>query len=265
MGYLLIIREEILMIDFHSHIMFAVDDGSKSIEMTKEMLLNSISQGVTYIVSTPHFITGQSEVTKEIYNEKLSEMKAINGIENVTILKGMEVYIDPNLPTLYDEGRVWGINEGKYMLIELPMREFPKYTEDVFYELRIKGITPILAHPERNLSIMKNPKLLEDLISQGNLAQVNAGSLTGLYGKEIKAFAELLVKRNMVHVIGSDGHNNSRRNTNISDGYEKIKELNTELYNWIELNSEKIISSEDVEPLKVKEEKKSFLKRLFSK
>lgn len=253
------------MIDFHSHIMFAVDDGSKNIEMTKEMLLNSLSQGVTHIVSTPHFILGESETTKDVYEERLSAMKAIPETESITILKGMEVYIDPSLPTLYDEGRIWGINEGKYMLIELPMREFPKYTEDVFYELRIKGITPILAHPERNFSIMKNPKLLEDLIAQGNLAQVNAGSLTGLYGKEIKAFAEILVKRNMVHVIGSDGHNNSRRNTNINEGYERIKELNQELYNWIEANAEKIILSEEVEPLKIKQEKKSFLKRLFSK
>lgn len=253
------------MIDFHTHIMFNVDDGSKNIEMTKEMLLNSISQGVTHIVSTPHFISGQSEVTKDVYEERLSAMKAIHETESINILKGMEVYIDPNLPKLYDEGRIWGINEGKYMLIELPMREFPKYTEDVFYELRIKGITPILAHPERNFSIMKNPKLLEALISQGNLAQVNAGSLTGLYGKEIKAFAETLVKRNIIHIIGSDGHSNSRRKTDIDKGYERVKELNNELYNWIVSNEENIILSKDVEPLRIKQEKKSFFKRLFSK
>lgn len=252
------------MIDFHSHIMFDVDDGSKDIEMTKAMLLNSVNEGVSHIVSTPHFILGDSEVESQAYNEKLEMMKAIEGV-NIKILKGMEIYIDPNLPKLYEEGKIWGINGGCYMLIELPMREFPKYTEDVFYELRIKGIIPILAHPERNLSIMKNPDLLKSLLCQGNLAQLNAGSLSGFYGKTIKEFAETLVKRNMIHVIGSDGHNNSKRNTNIKDGYERVRELNEELYNWIVSNEEKIILGEEVEPLEIKNEKKGFFKKLFSR
>lgn len=87
------------------------------------------------------------------------------------------------------------------------MLDFPIYTEKVFYDLRLMGAIPILAHPERNLRIMKNPELFISLVEQGNLAQLNAGSLLGKYGTDIKKCAEKLVARNLIHIVGSDGHN----------------------------------------------------------
>ncbi|WP_163194452.1 tyrosine-protein phosphatase [Clostridium thermarum] len=227
------------MIDFHSHIMPGVDDGSSDIDMTMDMLENSLSQGVEYICATPHFIVGEYELQWEKYQEKLKLMqeKAEGKIE---IIQGMEIYINPDLPRLYSEKKIWGINNKKYLLIELPMQQFPIYTEKIFYELRLLGAAPILAHPERNLSIMKKPELLIDLIEQGNLAQMNAGSLAGIYGTDIKKFAEKLVGMNLIHMLGSDAHNNTRRNTNIKQGYNRIKELNKDLYNWI-IGHEKMI------------------------
>ncbi len=75
----------------------------------------------------------------------------------------------PNLPKLYKEKRIWGINDSEYLLIELPMGQFPMYTEDVFYELMLLGVKPILAHPERNIKIMKDHDLIINLINQGVL------------------------------------------------------------------------------------------------
>ena len=225
------------MIDFHCHILPGVDDGSVNIEMTKEMIDNSLNQGVEYLCATPHFITEESEITLEAYKEKLQFVK--DNIENIEIIPGLEIYIDPELPKLYKENRIWGYNYNKYLLIELPMMEFPIYTEKIFYDLRLMGAIPVLAHPERNLRIMKNPELLINLIEQGNLAQLNAGSLTGQYGTDIKKSAEKLVSRNLIHIVGSDGHNNKRRNTNIKEGLEKIEAINPELFNWIKNNQKK--------------------------
>lgn len=152
------------------------------------------------------------------------------------------------------------------MLIELPMREFPIYTEDVFYELRLKGVTPIIAHPERNFKIAQEPNILKSLVEQGNLAQLNAGSLTGLYGKTIMETSEVLVKRNLIHMLGSDGHNDDKRNTFIKDAFGKINYLNKDLYNWILKNQGNIIKGQGVEPLSVIEiRKKGFFSKLFKR
>lgn len=250
------------MIDFHCHILPGVDDGSVNIEMTKEMIDNSLNQGVEYLCATPHFITEESEITLEAYKEKLQFVK-----DNIEIIPGLEIYIDPELPKLYKENRIWGYNYNKYLLIELPMMEFPIYTEKIFYDLRLMGAIPVLAHPERNLRIMKNPELLINLIEQGNLAQLNAGSLTGQYGTDIKKSAEKLVSRNLIHIVGSDGHNNKRRNTNIKEGLEKIEAINPELFNWIKNNQKKILQGEDVEVLDIIDDtkKKSFFSFFLKK
>ena len=253
------------MIDFHCHILPGVDDGSVNIEMTKEMIDNSLNQGVEYLCATLHFITEESEITLEAYKEKLQFVK--DNIENIEIIPGLEIYIDPELPKLYKENRIWGYNYNKYLLIELPMMEFPIYTEKIFYDLRLMGAIPVLAHPERNLRIMKNPELLINLIEQGNLAQLNAGSLTGQYGTDIKKSAEKLVSRNLIHIVGSDGHNNKRRNTNIKEGLEKIEAINPELFNWIKNNQKKILQGEDVEVLDIIDDtkKKSFFSFFLKK
>lgn len=236
------------MIDFHSHIIPYVDDGSKNIDMSIDMLEMSLNDGVEYICATPHFIAGEAEIQRNKYEEKINNLKEIGKIRelNIKILNGLELYIHPELPQLFKEGKIWGINDGNYLLIELPMNHFPIYTEEVFYELRLMGVTPILAHPERNLKLRENIKLLENIIDQGTITQVTAGSLSGIYGKDVKSFAEILVKRNMVHLIGSDAHNNSGRNTMIKRECNLISELNKDLYKWIEENQYNIINSKSI-------------------
>lgn len=247
------------MIDFHSHILPGVDDGSSSIDMTMEMLENSLQQGVEYICATPHFITGEYEITLEEYEEKLKLIRE-KASGNINIIQGLEIYINPELPKLYSEKKVWGYNNKKYVLVELPMQQYPIYTEKVFYELRLLGATPVLAHPERNLSIMKNPNLLVDIVEQGNLAQMNAGSIVGIYGSDIKKFAEKLVSMNLIHMLGSDGHNNTRRNTNLQQGFKRVESLNNGLYKWITENEKNILDGIDVEVPEIilNKKKKSF-------
>jgi protein-tyrosine phosphatase len=247
------------MIDFHSHILPSVDDGANDMETSIKMLKLSISEGVDFICATPHFIPEEQEINKHIYFEKLKELQDTIG-KQIQIVSGVEVYINPTLPELYKKGKIWCINNKKYMLIELPMNQFPIYTEEIFYELRILGVTPILAHPERNLEIMKNEDLLVNLVNQGALAQLNSGSLRGRYGEKVQDFATNLVKRNLIHVLGSDGHNISRRNTKIKEGFQIVEKLNKPLYENIILNEKKILQGEDVETLPIKELKeKSFL------
>ena len=248
------------MIDFHSHIIHGVDDGAKSLDMSLEMLKTSDSEGVEYICATPHFITEEFEISRDEYIEKLDRLVLAAREEkfNVKILSGLEIYMHPNLPKLYLDKRIWGINDSEYLLIELPMGQFPMYTEDVFYELMLLGAKPILAHPERNLKIMENHDLIINLINQGVLMQINAGSLLGDYGKEVKKTAEKFVKRNMIHILGSDGHNISSRKTRLKEAYAIVKHINPAIYSWITENQINIInnvSTMEFLELKLKKEK----------
>ncbi|MEG0775040.1 CpsB/CapC family capsule biosynthesis tyrosine phosphatase [Clostridium sp.] len=252
------------MIDFHSHILPGIDDGSVDMEISIKMIDISISEGVECICATPHFLPEEVEIKREFYFSKLEELRNAVKKKNIEIISGVELYINPTLPKLYKENKIWGINNKNYMLIELPMQYFPLYTEEVFYELRILGITPILAHPERNFEILKNPNLLVNLINQGALAQMNSGSLTGRYGSKIEEFSKQLVKRNLIHLLGSDGHNISVRKPRIKQGFEKLKELNHPLYLSILENEKKVIQGVPIETLPIVDYKEGLLKSIFS-
>jgi len=248
------------MVDFHSHILPYIDDGAKNFDMSLDMLRISQGEGVEYVCATPHFIPGEIELDRKIFDVKLDNLIKLaeyKGIK-VKLLPGLEIYITPELPKLYSEKKIWGLNDSKYLLIELPMQEVPLYTEEVLYELRLLGATPIIAHPERNIAFMKNHSILPNLLKQGTLAQVNSGSIEGKYGKNIKKFAEHLVKNNMVNLLGSDGHNQGTRSTSVINALENIKKLNLELYQWMQLNNLRVIQGMEIEPLEVKKAKKTF-------
>jgi protein-tyrosine phosphatase len=248
------------MIDFHSHILPYMDDGSKNFDMSIDMLKLAVDEGTEYICATSHFIPGELELDKEVYFKRLNNLKHLCSLKdvNINILPAIELYMHPDLPKLYKEKSIWGINNTKYLLIELPMQQFPLYTEEVLYELRLQGAMPIIAHPERNFKIMKDVSLLENLVDQGTLAQVNAGSLSGIYGKDIKEYAEYLVGRNLIHLVGSDAHDDKRRTTMIDSAFKTIKSKNKELYEWIDENQYKIVEGKVVEALQVKNDKKRF-------
>ncbi|MGH4052952.1 MAG: tyrosine-protein phosphatase [Clostridium sp.] len=255
------------MIDFHSHIIYGVDDGSKSINMSLKMLRIAENEGTEYICATPHFITEEFEISRDKYFEKLDKLVLASKEENINIkiLSGLEIYMHPNLPKLYKEKRIWGINGSEYLLIELPMGQFPMYTEDVFYELMLLGVKPILAHPERNLKIMKDHDLIVNLINQGVLMQINAGSLLGDYGKEVKKTALEFVKMNMIHILGSDAHNITSRKTKIKDAFQIVEHSNKEAFIWITENQTNIINNEPImEILQLKRKKgKNFFFNIF--
>ena len=104
----------------------------------------------------------------------------------------------------------------------------PNYTKHIIHELLLEGITPIIAHPERNKAIAEKPDRLVELIHQGALSQITAGSLTGHFGRAVQKLSLDLVRANLVHVYGSDAHNLMTRPFHFEEGLrylERKKEL----------------------------------------
>jgi protein-tyrosine phosphatase len=105
-----------------------------------------------------------------------------------------------------------------YLLVELPLHEYPAYTEQVLFDLQARGFRPILAHPERNAVLAKEPGRLSALVERGILAQVTAGSLAGRFGRHVLAAADLMLEHRLVHIIASDAHGFGSRSPVMSVG-----------------------------------------------
>ena len=208
------------MIDMHSHIINGIDDGSKSIEMTINMLKKAELSGTTDIIATPHFMRGRFEVEYNEVLKKVEELKEISRENNIdiNIYAGQEVYYSRKLLEYYNDKIIGTINNSKYMLIELPMLEFNiEEVINTIYELQIRGITPIIAHPERYKPFIKKPSMINALIKEGMLFQLNAGSIAGDFGKDVKKTATKYLEYNIYSVIGSDAHRDRGRDTDIKE------------------------------------------------
>ena len=257
------------MVDLHCHILPGIDDGSKDIEETLEMARIAVSEGVHHIICTPHYIQysdyynkKQVEALVDEMNERLNE----EGI-SLTLSAGHEVYMTPDLPKLVQEGEVSTLNNTQYLLVEFPMNDIPLYAEDVFYELRLMGLTPILAHPERYPMIIENPNLLLKFLNLGVLCQANVGSIRGFFGERVKETVFKLIEHRMIHFIATDAHTPRNRSPKVQKALEAVTKLDATLAQELFIeNPLKVYQNELIElkqPIEII--KKSFWKSLFSK
>ena len=235
------------MVDIHSHIINEIDDGSKSIEMTINMLKKAEESGTTDIIATPHFMRGRFEVEYKDVIKRAEELKKIVKENNIhiNIYVGQEVYYSKNLLEYYNDKIIGTINNTKYMLIELPMLEFDiDEVINTIYELQIRGIVPIIAHPERYKPFIKKPSMINKLINEGMLFQMNAGSISGDFGKDVKKTAAKYLEHNVYSFIGSDAHRDRGRDTDMSEALNILESYERKVF----INNGKaMLQNEDVE------------------
>tara|TARA_B100001250_G_scaffold399874_1_gene409740 strand:- start:239 stop:1054 length:816 start_codon:yes stop_codon:yes gene_type:complete len=248
------------MIDFHNHIIPNIDDGAKSIEMSIDMLREAEKQGITDVISTIHFQHPKMDGKNTDYSfvkEKYLELKEIiikNHI-NINIHLSAEVFYLPNLTKISDNPLVT-VGNGKFMLIEFQTKVLPPNYLMEFFKLQQQGITPIIAHPERYVSIQENSDLGIDWLSRGFVMQLDCGSILGHFGKKCENSAKELLRSGCIQLIGSDAHNNKIRNFCLEPAYDKIESLfgsrmiKTLKYNsslLLEGKSLQIIESENID------------------
>jgi len=213
------------MVDIHCHILPKVDDGPKERTDFLEMAKAAVQNGISHVYATPHHRNGQYENTKLQILNHVAQANHLLQQENIPLVlhPGQELRIHREIFHSYERKEVLTLdNQGKYLLIELPSGKVPTYTEEIVYELLIKGITPIIVHPERNKMIIEDPVLLYELVQIGALTQLTAGSLLGKFGKLPKSFSDKLINHRMAHFIASDAHNNSTRGFSLTEAYNQI-------------------------------------------
>lgn len=216
------------MIDFHTHIIPNIDDGSRSIEETFNLIKEAKNAGFEAIISTSHYIENYYETNtpeREVWVNAIYENLQAKNID-IQLYLGNEIYLSENIIKLLEEGKASTINDTSYVLFELPLNAEPMNLYDMVYQMLQYKLVPILAHPERYSFVQKDPELVYDLIQKGAFMQANYGSIIGQYGEKAQIIVRKMLENNMVHFLGTDVH---RQNTI----YAKIPEILIELTNII--------------------------------
>lgn len=212
-----------VVIDIHCHILPAIDDGADDWEQTIKMARIAAEDGITGIVCTPHWSPSFPGNFRETILPLIDELRARLREENINVdvYPGCELVLSFGLPEMLGSGELLSINDGgTFALVETPYEIIPPNLDKLFWMIQIKGITPILAHPERNTRLQKDPMLLQKWVEAGALIQVTAGSIEGLFGNDARDFARELLRRRMVHFVGSDAHNSGRRSPALAEARE---------------------------------------------
>ncbi len=210
------------MIDFHSHILPKIDDGSSSINETLIMVKNMVEQGTKLIVATPHFYATRHTPKRFCEKRLISALAfkkylmSINEEIGAHIALGAELTYFDNVSRL-DELQEFCIEGTNTLLLELP---FAKITDKIYEEvaeIRARGIIPLIAHCEKYLPYQNN---FDNLVDSGAYIQCNADFFINKFACRT---ALKLLKKNLIHVLGSDAHNLDSRPPLLGSAVSRIK------------------------------------------
>ncbi len=257
------------MIDFHTHILPNIDDGSRSIDETFNLIKEAKEAGFDGIVLTSHYIENYYETDvpeRDVWVQAIKENLEPKGIDTNLYL-GNEIYISDNMMRLLEEGKASTINNTCYVLFEMPLHEEPLNLYDAIYSLQENKLIPILAHPERYSFVQKEPELINDLIEKGCLMQANYGSILGQYGEKAEFIVRKFFENNMIHFLGSDVHRQNSIYPKIPFALEKIKHIIGErkLEELTTINPELALANKKIEIQEPQEVTLTFKEKLLMK
>jgi len=216
-----------MRVDLHCHLLPGIDDGAKTLEQALEMARIAVADGITTTVVTPHHLNG-------VYRNRAAEIRlAVDRMRaelrraniQLELLPGSEIHLTPETPGALAEGTALTVaDRRKAALVELPVHTVPIGVEHLLEEIIAAGLTPIIAHPERNSELRRSTERLADWVAMGCLAQVTVQSCTGRFGEPVRQAAKRMVAAGLIHVAASDAHRDQRRVPQLSTAHGPISD-----------------------------------------
>lgn len=245
------------MKDIHCHILFGVDDGSSDIDESIEIIEKAVDNGYSDLILTPHYRFDQKFIVnnkiKKKYFDFLCEEVYKRDI-NVSLYLGNEITLDEDFFYYLKTDQILSLNDSRYLLIELPFTSKYPNLIDMIKSIMDLGYIVIMAHPERYEKYSVDN--FEKLINMGVLLQGNISSLYGKYGEVPKLKIKEMLKRHMIHFMGSDVHHEKQTSySRINDVKIKIEELtgSSDMANELTCgNIDKVINNEVVEAYQIR-------------
>ncbi len=218
------------MIDIHSHILPGIDDGPKDMEEAVQMALLAQNSGTEKIIATPHFSNGVYEVDRTavddavgMFSRELWKRKI-----PVEVFPGAEIRITHDTCRMFEKGMLPSLARSDYYLFELPNIVMREGICLVFRQLRERGVIPVIAHPERNYTLMKTPGLIKDLVFENVLFQLTGDSVSGKNGKICQRISKEMIQAGQAHFIASDGHDLEFRKPSLQNVFKMVKKIASE-------------------------------------
>lgn len=215
------------MVDIHSHIAPAIDDGADSLDESLSMLEAAYESGTTHIVITPHYLNKSQcrfDVRKSDIEKAFSVLceakeKAKLPIE---IFLGAEHFGVTDISRYAEEGKLVPINGSRYILVEFDFADDIHRVGFVTGALQSHGFVPIIAHPERYFFLQNEPSGAFSLLEKGCLFQVNKGSPLGKYGPGPQALSKWFLDNHLAHFVASDCHSPYQRTPRMNQAHEML-------------------------------------------
>lgn len=221
------------MLDFHTHILPGIDDGSKSSQISCDMLQELYKQGVDAFAATPHFYYDCMSIEGFLKHRKISCGRLLDAVsergikERPKFVLGAEVKFFYGLDT-FEEADKLCIGGTRYMLVEMPFKTWEKKMYSVLTSLYMnRGIVPVIAHIERYLPFNSEKNMMRNLVRTGALVQCNTVFFTSFFTR-MKAFN--MMKGGLVQFIGTDCHDMDKRKPEYSKAVELFKKKDRGMY-----------------------------------
>ena len=212
------------MIDLHSHILPGLDDGASSPEESVELARAAVRDGVRVMAATPH-VRADYPTSPEAMERALGRtQEALREAEvPLELVGGGELALDI-VPSLGDDDlRRFGLGGNpRYVLLEFPYGGWPLSLETQVFELRTRDLTPVLAHPERNVAVQAEPERLTRTVEEGALVQLTASSMTGAAGSGARRTVGRLLDLGLAHLVAADWHGPDIPRASLSDACSAI-------------------------------------------
>lgn len=199
------------MVDIHCHILPGIDDGAKDWDTSVEMARMAARDGIRTIVATPHVQEGVYMPERGAIRALIAELQRRVSDLPLRILEGADVHYAFDLADRVKAGQIPLVNDGRYLLLELPDHLVPRTLRETLFQLRLEDVVPIITHPERHGGIQGHEELLADLVAAGACVQVSGMSLAGQFGRDAARSATRMLQMNLVHCLASDAHSTRGR------------------------------------------------------
>ncbi|MDD3338500.1 MAG: hypothetical protein PHS82_06540 [Lachnospiraceae bacterium] len=218
--------------DVHCHILAGIDDGAANKEVAKRMLQSLYNDGVTNIIVTPHFRGGYYTPDKDKIDNAIGQLRELTKLvsEEMQIYPGCEIFWTSHSLERLQNKQIYSMAGSFYALAEfLPSVDY-RQIHSSMYELQCAGYTPIVAHAERCECLFKYPEHIEELVRMGACIQMNAGSIAGKGGLTMKWFCKKIMKKNLLHFVGTDAHDVGKRAPNMGECAKVMSKTMGEAY-----------------------------------
>lgn len=210
------------LIDLHSHILPAVDDGASSIDDSLAIARMAVDDGIEVMACTPHFMPGLYDNEAADIKQRVADLNQTLQREGVplVLVTGSDAHIRPDFLQCLRDGRILTLHDSRYVLFEPPHNILPPRLEDLLFNVTVSGYVPILTHPERLKWIENSYVIFQNLAKSGVWMQITAGSLTGRFGKRPQYWAQRMLSEGLVSILATDAHNVRSRPPLLREGFE---------------------------------------------